>query len=259
MEDVSLTVRTVFGEDAGQLCEIYAYYVRSTAATFENEPPDAAEFSERIRRTTEKYPYLVIEDEDGVLGFAFAHAFRERPAYDYAAETTIYLRPDVRRRGLGRAIYSALESELKRMGVRNLYACVALPNGEDEFLTMDSPDFHEALGFRRCGTFYNCGCKFGHWYSMIWMEKIIGDFPEAPAPLIPYPEALHGAEKPVSRLSDCDGRRVRLVTVDGEVFIGEASQFPAEYGLHVFGRDEEGLEVGCFSVFASDIESVDLV
>ena len=183
-------IRTVRPEDAAELLDVYRYYVENTAVTFEYEPPTEDEFRARIVSASARYPYLCIEDESGIRGFAFAHHFRERPAYDYGVEVTIYLRHDCRHKGLGRAIYTALEHELRRMGVRVLYACIAVPDGEDGKLSMDSPRFHEALGYRVCGEFRNCGYKFGRWYTMVWMEKIIGDFPEKPAPLIPYPELL---------------------------------------------------------------------
>ena len=170
------TIRTATLDDAPALLAIYAYYVENTAVTFEYTPPSLDEFRERIASTLPKYPYLVILRGDEVLGFSFAHAFRERPAYDYSVETTIYIRHDVRGAGCGRAIYTALEDELKKMGVTNLYACVGYTEEEDEYLTNASPHFHERMGFKPCGMFRNCGYKFDRWYSMIWMEKIIGEF-----------------------------------------------------------------------------------
>ena len=148
-ETESYIIREATEDDAPALREIYAYYVKNTAATFEYQPPSVEEFSARIENARKRYPYLLIEHDFEILGFAFAHAFRERPAYDYAAEVTIYLREDMRHRGLGRIIYTALEDELRRIGVLSLYACVALPSGDDEHLTPDSPRFHEALGYRR--------------------------------------------------------------------------------------------------------------
>lgn len=183
-----LTIRTVTLADAPALREIYAYYVDNTGVTFEYEPPTLGEFEDRIRSTLPKYPYLCIERGGEILGFSFAHAFRERPAYDYSVETTIYIRHDVRGEGLGRMIYSALEEALKAMGITNMYACVGYTDVEDEYLTNASPRFHERMGYRTVGKFYRCGYKFGRWYSMIWMEKIIGEFTSSPAPVKPYIE-----------------------------------------------------------------------
>ena len=183
-----LHIRTVTIDDAPALLAIYAYYVENTGVTFEYEPPTLEEFRGRIESTLPKYPYLCVERDGEILGFSFAHAFRERPAYDYSVETTIYIRHDVRGEGVGRMIYSALEGYLKAMGITNLYACVGYADVEDEYLTNASPRFHERMGYRTVGKFYNCGYKFGRWYSMIWMEKIIGDFSPAPAPIRMYTE-----------------------------------------------------------------------
>ena len=253
-------IREATAEDAAALREIYAYYVKNTAATFEYEPPTREEFAGRIAHARGRYPYLLIEHEEEIFGFAFGHAFRERPAYDYAAEVTIYLRHDARHRGLGRIIYTALEEELGRMGVRSLYACVALPSPEDECLTADSPRFHEALGYRRCGEFRNCGYKFGTWYTMVWMEKIIGGFPDRPAPLTAYPALLKDTAKSVPEpLSAYDGLQVRLVTEYGEMFRGECDSFPAEYGMHELGREEEGVQIDSWVFYKSDIRSMEPV
>ena len=185
------TIRTATVADAGELLEIYRWYVENTAVSFEHAAPTVEEFAARIRYYRRRYPYLCLMDGEEVVGFAFAHAFRERAAYDYSAETTIYLRHDRRHEGCGTHLYNALIGELSRMGITNVYACIAQPEGEDPYLTPASPRFHEKLGFTVCGTFHNCGRKFGRWYTMIWMEKIIGEFRDDPAPLTPYP-ALTG-------------------------------------------------------------------
>ena len=181
-------IRRATPDDAAAIAAIYAYYVKNTAVTFENEPPGAEEIRERIETYSRRYPYLCITQGDTIIGFAFAHHFRERPAYDYAAEVSIYLHHDHRRGGAGTLIYSALENELKKMGVKSLYACIAVPGGDDPHLTNASPLFHEKCGYHLCGTFRNCGRKFNKWYDMIWMGKIIGDFSDDPQPLIPYPD-----------------------------------------------------------------------
>lgn len=180
------TIRTATADDAAALLAIYTYYVENTAVTFEYEPPTLSEFRARILAVLPRYPYLVVERDGEILGFSFAHAFRERPAYDYAVETTIYIRHDVRGTGCGRAVYTALEDALRSMGVTNLYACVGYAECEDEYLTNASPRFHERMGYKTCGMFRNCGYKFDRWYSMIWMEKIIGDFHSPMPPLKSY-------------------------------------------------------------------------
>ncbi|MBP5305072.1 MAG: GNAT family N-acetyltransferase, partial [Lachnospiraceae bacterium] len=98
-----------------------------------------------------------------------------RAAYDRSCEMTIYLDKDAKKKGYGRKLYTALEEELKKRGMLNLYACIGSPIVEDEYLTKNSEEFHAHLGYTKVGTFHKCGYKFGRWYDMIWMEKFIGE------------------------------------------------------------------------------------
>ena len=177
------TVRSARVEDADRLLEIYARYVRGTAITFEYDVPTRAEFRERIRGTMQRYPYLVIEENGLIQGYAYAGAFKGRAAYDWSCELSIYLDASAQKRGLGRKLYAALEEALREMGMRNLYACIAYPEIEDEYLTRNSAEFHAHLGYTIVGEFHKCACKFGRWYNMIWMEKFIGDHPRDPQPV----------------------------------------------------------------------------
>ena len=170
-----LTIRTADpAKDAADLLRIYAPYVEHTAITFEYAVPAEEEFRTRIERTLKKYPYLVAERDGRILGYAYAGAFQPRAAYGWCAEMSIYLDRDVRGQGIGRALYEALESALDAMGIVNLYACIAVPDGEDAYLDRSSEAFHSRLGFETVGEFHSCGYKFKRWYNMIWMEKIIG-------------------------------------------------------------------------------------
>jgi L-amino acid N-acyltransferase YncA len=161
--------------DADRLLKIYAYYVMNTAISFEYEVPSISEFQNRMRDKMKKYPYIVIEKDGIVQGYAYAGAFVGRAAYNWSCETTIYLDHNARKCGLGRKLYEALEAKIKEMGVLNLYACIGYPETEDEYLDKNSAKFHEHLGFTKVGEFHKCGYKFGRWYNMIWMEKIIGE------------------------------------------------------------------------------------
>ena len=176
-----MLIRRAEPADAAALLEIYRPYVTDTAVTFEYDVPTAAEFAGRIEATLKRYPYLVLEEEGQILGYAYAGPFKERAAYDWAVETTVYLRVDARGRGYGRALYTALEDALRRQGILNAYACIASIDPEDEYLTNASRRFHERMGYRLCGTFRQCGYKFGRWYDMIWMEKMLGEH-TAPQP-----------------------------------------------------------------------------
>ena len=118
-----------------ELLEIYAYYVEKTAITFEYEVPSIEAFGERIHKTLKRYPYLVSEKDGRLAGYAYAGPFKERRAYDWSVETTIYIAKDVRGHGLGKERYTALEHALALQNVINLNACIAYPDPEDEYLT----------------------------------------------------------------------------------------------------------------------------
>lgn len=179
-------IRPASVEDAEALLDIYAYYVENTAITFEYITPSPEEFRRRISNTLKMYPYFCAVRDGQILGYAYAGPFQERAAYGWAAETTIYLRRDAQGGGLGRRLYEALEAALKTMGVRNLYAKIAYPAAEDEYLTRNSAEFHEHLGYHMAGMFTGCGCKFGRWYGMACMEKLIGSHDGPPPPVRPY-------------------------------------------------------------------------
>ena len=152
-----IQIRVARESDAAQLQAIYAPYVERTAVSFEYEVPDVATFAGRIRRVQERYPYLVAESDRELLGYAYAGSFHTREAYSWAAEASIYLRMDCRRMGIGSALYRALESALKAMGVRRLYASIAVPDEPDEHLTLDSVRFHAAMDYHTVGEFHHCG------------------------------------------------------------------------------------------------------
>ncbi len=179
-----MLIRSARTEDAAALRSIYAPYVEHTAITFEYETPSLDEFAQRIAETLKRYPYLVLEDGGAIQGYAYAGPFNHRAAYDWAVETTIYIRRDAHGKGYGKALYTALEEELKRRHFLNAYACIAYSGQEDETLTRDSPRFHERMGFALCGTFSQCGYKFGRWYDMIWMEKLLGDHKAGPESIL---------------------------------------------------------------------------
>lgn len=176
-----ITVRDARLEDAPRILEIYGPYVERTAISFEYRVPTLEEFQERMRNTMRRYPYLVVEENGRIQGYAYAGPLSGRAAYAWSCKTTVYLDGGARKRGLGRRLYEALEERLKAMGILNLYACVALPEMEDEYLSRNSAEFHAHLGFVKAGIFHSCGYKFGRWYHVVWMEKLIGEHrPEQP-------------------------------------------------------------------------------
>ena len=175
-----MKIEKVTVEDAEELLEIYAPYVENTAITFEYDVPTLEEFIERIRHTLEKYPYIVALNikavhEGKIVGYAYAASFKDRRAYDWSVETTIYVKNNCKRMGIGKVLYEVLEQELKDMGILNMNACIACPVQEGRYLNDDSIRFHDNMGFTEAGHFHNSGYKFGQWFDMIWMEKMIGE------------------------------------------------------------------------------------
>lgn len=169
-----MTVRNVTLNDAEILVEIYRPYVEKTAITYEYEVPSVSEFAGRIEAITKKYPYICAEENGEITGYAYAGVFKGRRAYDWSVETTVYVKQGKHRKGTGKALYQRLEEELNKIGIKNMYACVAVPEVCDEYLDFNSRDFHQHLGFEVCGKFTKCAKKFGRWYSMVWLEKFIG-------------------------------------------------------------------------------------
>jgi sortase and related acyltransferases len=176
IDDIS--IRFAKPEDAKELLKIYAYYVTDTAISFETEVPSEEEFKLRIEEVLKSYPFIVACKDDEILGYAYLHSFVGRKAYELSAETTIYLNPDKKKMGIGKKLYSVLEDIAKTQNITNLYSCIGYVDKEDEYLNNNSVQFHEHIGFRIVGKFENCGHKFGRWYHMVWMEKIIGEHGE---------------------------------------------------------------------------------
>lgn len=163
-------VRDATVEDAAACAALYAPYVLATAATFETEPPDAAETARRITASQREHAWLVLVDGDEVLGEAHATPFRPRPAYRWTCETTVHLTPGATGRGLGRLLYGALLDRLAARGLLTATAVVALPNPASEAL-------HAALGFAPVGTFARAGWKLGAWRDVAWYQRPLGEGP----------------------------------------------------------------------------------
>lgn len=195
MKDEDIRIRVATPDDAGEILEIYAPYIKNTAITFEYEVPSLEEFEARMRNILKKYPYIVAEKTGEILGYAYTGAFKGRAAYDWTVEITIYLKENKKKMGLGRKLYNALEGISKAQNILNLNACIGYPEIEDEYLSKNSVRFHEHLGYNLVGEFHKCGYKFGTWYNMVWMEKLIGVHNANPSPVIHFPdlsiETLH--------------------------------------------------------------------
>ena len=156
--------------------------MRDTTISFEWEPPTVDEIAGRIARTLQDgYPWLVREINGAVAGYAYAGRFRTRAAYDWAAETSVYVQRDRHRSGVGRATYGALLRLLERQGFRSAYGVMTLPNAASEAL-------HRAVGFNEVGRFPRVGWKFGAWHDVaVWCAPL-GDPDAAPGRLLPLDE-----------------------------------------------------------------------
>lgn len=188
MEDI--IIRPAVLTDAAAFAAIYRPYVENTAVSFEYVPPDALEFQRRMTSTLEKYPYLAAERDGEILGYAYSSPLGERPAYGWAAENSVYVRQDIRRRGVGAALYAALEKLLTAQGAVAAYACIACTDDPDEYLSGDSVAFHKRLGYVPVGRFHGCGCKFDRWYDIMWMEKQLAARRSPPPVFRPFDTAL---------------------------------------------------------------------
>ncbi len=173
----TICIRMATEADAPALLAIYAPYVTDTGITFEYEVPSVEEFSGRIKRILSRYPYLVAEEGGRLLGYAYAASFKERAAYDWSVETTIYMDQRLRGRGIGQKLYLALEGLLRRQHILNANACIAYPNP-------GSIQFHERMGYQTVAHFTRCGYKLGVWYDMVWMEKLLSVHPAEPEPVL---------------------------------------------------------------------------
>ena len=184
-----ITFRIAKVEDASRILEIYAYYVENTAVSYEYDVPTLSEFTERIRNILVTYPYIVAEEDGRIVGYIYASRFAQRAAYGWAAGTSIYIDRDFHRRGIGKLLYEKLEAILKLQNITNLYAGAADPmEEEDPYLTRNSEHFHEAIGYKPVARYHGCGSKFGRWYNLLGMEKIINEHSVPPKAVIPFPE-----------------------------------------------------------------------
>lgn len=173
-----MEIRTATADDARGALAVYAQYI-DTAITFEYRLPTVEEFAHRISDTLKNHPYLVWMESGRLCGYAYAHQLKEREAYQWSAELSIYLDSSMTSRGMGKTLYTLLIEILKRQGVRTVYGCVAIPNHASERL-------HEKLGFHRNGIFRNAGFKNKEWHDTAWFEKNIADCNATPAKLIPF-------------------------------------------------------------------------
>lgn len=185
-----ISFRQVRSDDAEELLAIYAPYVASTAVSFECTVPTEEEFRRRIETISAEYPYIAALYDGRIVGHAYASPFHSREAYRHTCETSIYIDAGCHGKGIGKRLYSELEKLLVTQNVFVTYACVTTTDREDDpYITDASVRFHEKVGYSVIGRHENCGYKFGRWYGIVWMEKVIFERPSSPEPFIPFPNA----------------------------------------------------------------------
>ena len=159
-------IRPATEQDVPEILAIYAPYVENSTATFEYDVPCRRSFLQRFYDITAQYPWLVWEEDGKILGYAYASAPYSRAAFSWCAEPSIYLRPDVKGKGIGTKLYAVLEEILRLQGYQVLYALITSENTE-------SIDFHHKNGYKLQAEFPDCGFKFQRWLGLTWMEKRI--------------------------------------------------------------------------------------
>jgi len=173
------TIRLASPDDAAAVAAIYGPFCESTAVSFEYVAPSAEEIANRIRTTTAQFPWLVLDDDGQVAGYAYASRHRERAAYRWAVDVAVYVRPTHRRRGVGRALYATLFELLRLQGYFKAFAGIALPNSA-------SAGLHEAVGFTVLGLYKGVGYKHGAWHDVVWYQMSLQPErlnPDPPAPV----------------------------------------------------------------------------
>ena len=159
-------IRTARAEDADAIHAIYAPTITDTAITFETELPGAVAMRQRILTRLQHYPWLVWEDQGQVLAYTYATRFRERAAYDWIAETSIYVHADARRRGIARRLYAVLLDVMRLQGINQAVGVITLP-GEV------SVALHESMGFAAAGVWRQSGYKLGQWWDVgVWQKEL---------------------------------------------------------------------------------------
>ena len=158
-------IRDVNMADAAQICSIYNYFVENTVITFELTPVDVDQMTKRITEISAGYTWIVYQENGEITGYAYASKWRDRPAYRFVTETTVYIRKGDERKGIGKELYAELLNRLKTKGFHSAIGCITLPNKASVAL-------HEKLGFAKVAHFKEVGFKFEQWQDVGFWQLI---------------------------------------------------------------------------------------
>lgn len=176
-----MNIRNITNSDIIQVLRIYKPFITGSGVTFETSIPAIEEFEKRIDAYTMFFPWIVADDNGVIAGYAYASKYRERVAYQWVAEVSIYMNPGYTKQGIAAKLYKALFEILQLQGIYKVYAVITIPNNE-------SIGFHEKMGFKWFATYKNVGYKNGKWHDVGWWEYNLQDAVDNPqAPLL-YPE-----------------------------------------------------------------------
>ncbi|MCL2884459.1 MAG: N-acetyltransferase family protein [Oscillospiraceae bacterium] len=167
--DGAFTIRLAAPADAAGILAVYAPYITGTCITFETEVPSAKAFAERTAAILREYPYYICRIDNKIVGFAYASQHRERAAYRYSADVSVYVEPAHQRQGIGKALYTVLLEAMTEQGIYTAYAGITLPNEK-------SIGLHKSFGFHDVGVYSHVGYKSGKWLDVLWMEKALREY-----------------------------------------------------------------------------------
>jgi L-amino acid N-acyltransferase YncA len=172
-------IRLAIPTDAEDILKIYAPYIEHTSFTFETEVPSIESFAARISTYLTNYPWLVCEIDGVIAGYTYAARHRERVAYQWSVESSVYVHDNYQRTGVAAALYAALFDMLRAQGFRNVYAVINLPNDKSVIL-------HERMGFIYFTTYEQVGYKLGQWKNVGWWRLVLNEFTDEPPAPVPF-------------------------------------------------------------------------
>jgi L-amino acid N-acyltransferase YncA len=174
-----VTISQATAADAAAIVALYAPYVQKTSVTFEYDVPTVEDYRRRIEEITEFFPFFLLREDGVPAGYAYAHFFHPRKAYQWMCETSIYIGENFHRKGYASLLYEKLLDALRRQGFCQAVAILGCPNEPSE-------RFHRAMGFELLGTFPTAGYKLGQWHDVKWYRLSLRPIPDQPRDPLPF-------------------------------------------------------------------------